>query len=44
VGVLDVDGADLGDAEDEAGDDQAPGAVGVEGLDEEVGADAWGVS
>jgi hypothetical protein len=42
VRVLDVDGAELGDAEDEAGDDQAPGAVGVQGLDEEVGSDAWG--
>jgi hypothetical protein len=43
VRVRDADGAELGDAEDDAGEDEAPGAVGVQDLDEEVGADAWGL-
>jgi hypothetical protein len=43
VRVGDADGAELGDAEDDAGKDKAPGAVGVQDLDEEVGADAWGL-
>ena len=42
MGVLDAEGAELRDAEDEAGDDEAPGAAGAEDLDEEVGSDAWG--
>jgi hypothetical protein len=39
----DADGAELSDAEDDAGEHEAPGAVGVQDLDEEVGADAWGL-
>ena len=42
VRVRDADGAELGDAEDDAGEDEAPRAVGVQDFDEEVGADAWG--
>ncbi len=41
VWVGDVDGADLGYGEDEAGHHEAPDAGCAELLDEEVGADAW---
>lgn len=40
VGILDAEGAKLGDAEDETGNDEAPRAVGVQSLDEEVGSNA----
>jgi hypothetical protein len=39
----DADGAKLSNAEDDASEDEAPGAVGVQDFDEEVGADAWGL-
>lgn len=39
VRVRDAQRAELGDAEDEPGHDEAPGAVGVQDLDEEVGSD-----
>lgn len=42
MGVGDVDGAKLGDREDGAGEDQAPGSVGVHHLHEEIGTDAFG--
>lgn len=42
VRVGDGEGADLGEGEDEGGEDEAPDAVGVEVLGQPVGADACG--
>ena len=42
VGVFDAEGAELGNAEDKAGNDEAPDTAGLQDLDQEVGSDAWG--